>query len=376
MSWIKFKITAIVIVGCVCISLLELGSWSILQIFTKGNNEIVTNRFIFKPMSEDGAFVPDRDWVLPIQENASFNWIRDEFDVNVRTNSIGLREDFEVGLKEIKVAFFGDSFTFGHGVNVEDRYTNVFANNTTIFDADEIVSMSYKNGWQPEHYEYILRNTKDLNPDIYVIGLYLGNDLDSDVKETIYNVKENKLFLPYRLIQKTGQLRNNPNLLVEPFKFLSNHSYFGTIVTKLIGRTGFRRYLFKDGFDGPNSTNSVDLELGKTDLKLNRAMRSVLRIDEIARQRNGKLVVLLIAQNYYFGDGNPHLHRDLRNQLNQIRNGNNLLKQLKNFCNETSLNCVDPSPVLERLDFFQNDAHWNVSGHQKAGIFLSKELLK
>jgi len=376
MSSIKIKLAAAIIIGTSAIALLEFGSWVVLKIFTNQNKEVVTNSFIFKPMSEDGTFKPGRDWVFPIQQNASFDWVRDEFNVTVRTNSIGLRENFEIELKDVKVAFFGDSFTFGHGVNVENRFTNVFANNSSHFDAKEVVSMSYKNGFQPEHYEYIIRNTDDLKPDIYVVGLYLGNDLDADVKETLYDAESNNLLLPYRLIHSAGQTRVNPGTLVEPFKSLSKHSYFGTVLTKLIGRTDFRRLLFKEGFEGPNSANTVDLELGKTQLNFNRAMQSVLRIDEIARQRTGKLVVLLIAQNFYFGDYNPHIHKELVNQVSQVRNGDNLLKQLIEFCEDNSLNCVDPTPILDRDDFFDNDAHWNSNGHRKVGLFLSEKLLK
>ena len=74
MSSIKVKIAGIFMIGCLCITLLELGSWAVLQIFSKGNNEVVTDTFIFKPMNEDGIFVPGHDWVFPIQENANFNW--------------------------------------------------------------------------------------------------------------------------------------------------------------------------------------------------------------------------------------------------------------------------------------------------------------
>jgi hypothetical protein len=101
-----------------------------------------------------------------------------------------------------------------------------------------------------------------------------------------------------------------------------------------------------------------------------------MRINEIAKERKAKLVVLLIAQNFYFGDENPHVHRELINKLNQVRNGDNLLRQLNVFCKDNSLICLDPTLVLASEDFFQNDAHWNVSGHQKVGIFLSEQLLK
>ena len=171
-------------------------------------------------------------------------------------------------------------------------------------------------------------------------------------------------------------MKVNPITLKEPFQFLSKHTYFGTVLTKLIGRTGFRRYLFKNGFEGPNSANSIDLELGNTNLYLNRAMQSVLRINKIAKERKAKLVVLLMAQNFYFGDDNPHANKELINKLNQVRNENNLLRQLNVFCKNNSLICLDPTLVLAREDFFPVDAHWNVNGHRKVGVFLSEQLFK
>jgi hypothetical protein len=41
------------------------------------------------------------------------------FNVSVRTNSQGYREDFDFKDKDVDVAFMGDSFTFGWGVDVE-----------------------------------------------------------------------------------------------------------------------------------------------------------------------------------------------------------------------------------------------------------------
>ena len=68
--------------------------------------------------------------------------------------------------------------------------------------------------------------------------------------------------------------------------------------------------------------------------------------------------------------------KELVNQVSQVRNGDNLLKQLIEFCDDNSLNCVDPTPILDRDDFFDNDAHWNSNGHRKVGLFLSEKLLK
>ena len=375
MSSTKVKVSAYFLILILFIFLLELGSWFILKIIAINNSEVVTDSFIFKPINKDGTFLPNKDSVLPMQENAFHNWTREEFDVIVKINSNGLREDFDEDISEIKVAFFGDSFTFGHGVNVNDRFTNIFAKQNSYYSPKEVVNFSYKSGFQPEHYEFFIRNNNDLNPDYFIIGLYLGNDLEADIKESIYDVKNNDLKLPFRLIKSTGQMRNNPSTLAQPWKEFSKLSNFGTVLIKLIGRTSQRSLLFKDGFDGPNALNSVALDLGETNLALNRAIKSIHRIEKLAKDKNSKLIIVLIAQNFHFSDENPHLLKELTPYLNELRKGNNLLKQVKNYCIAESLTCLDPSPVLSKNDFFIKDAHWNKSGHSKVGKFLVEKLI-
>jgi len=367
MSSIKSKLITYLLVLVVSALSIEIGSWLILSVFSKNN--VVTDTFIFKSENKDGSFIPNYDSVVPIQENANFRWIREEFDVLVKTNSTGLRENFEVDYESVKIAFFGDSFTFGHGVNVEDRYTNIFAQRSDLFSADQVVSMSYKNGFQPEHYEFWLRNVTTLKPDYIVMGLYLGTDLGADVLETVYDVKNNKLSLPYRLYQETGQIRINPSTFKQPWRAMRSYSNFGTLAVKLIGRSSYRSKLFEN--EVPNSPNSIPLELGKTDLYKNHAMKSITRIRKLADARGSKLIVLLIPQNFYFGNENPHIHKDLAKKLIDVRTKRNLLKQVKEFCKENSLRCLDLLSVLSRDDYFLLDAHWNINGHLKVGSYLA-----
>ena len=144
MSWIR-NIGFGALVTIASLALLEFGSFAILKTPSKeGSGGVVEDSFVFEPQSEDGTFRPTGDWVLPMQKGVTYRWEQDEFDVEVRTNSIGLRENFEVNYEDVDVLFFGDSFTFGHGVNVEDRYTNVFALANQKYEPHKIISFSYK----------------------------------------------------------------------------------------------------------------------------------------------------------------------------------------------------------------------------------------
>ena len=370
MNKIKIKLAAFFILIVFMFLLLEVGSWFVITFVAKKNIDAISNSFVFNQVNNDGSFVPNKNYVIPVKTNIQQQWVSKEFNIRIITNSDGYRENFNFDLDSIKIAFFGDSFTFGHGVNVENRFSNIYASLQTKYSNQEIVSMSYVNGFQPEHYEFFIRNNNDLRPDLYLIGLYLGNDLYSDVNETYYDVENNKLQLPYRLIGSTGQWQVNRNLMSQPWKSLSQYSFFGKLSIKLIGKNSYRNLLFKS--DGPNSHNSHDLELGNTDLNSNRAIKSIFRLNQIIKDRDSKLIVIIIPQNFYVGYCKvPHIHETLNAKQNIVREGNNLLKQVKNIFEESEITFIDPTPVLNTNDYFELDGHWNNSGHKKIAYLLS-----
>jgi hypothetical protein len=371
-SFSKFKKFSIFLITFFLI--IEISSWILLKIFSSNSDDIVTDSFIYESQTKNGLFKPNYDWVLPIKKNYSYQWITDEFNVLVKTNAKGLRENFEVIYSSIKILFFGDSFTFGHGVNNEERFSKVFAGMLDGYNQNQIVNFSYKNGFQPEHYEFILKNVTEIRPNKLIIGLYLGNDLFADIQETKYNFQNNKLELPYRLILEKGQFLTNPLKHARPWLYLSKYSYTGKLIIKLINRTHFRTYLYNDGFAGVNAPNPKDLELGNINLKNNRAIKSLIRINKIIKDRQGELFVLLIPQNFYFSDFNPHIHPSLRNDLPAVRSNKNLKKTILKFCVDNNINCIDPSATLTASDYFFKDGHWNANGHLKVGKLLFEKL--
>jgi hypothetical protein len=368
MSWTKQIASAFVLL-IITITLLELTSLLILRLSHTGLSA-VQKEFVFKQVEPNGEFTPTKDYVLPIRQNAKFQWIADEFSVEVRTNSFGLREDFEIRLSEMETIFFGDSFTFGHGVEGYQRYSYLYGKNLTSDKQGKVVSLSYKNGFQPEHYEFYFRNSEDLRPKKVFVGLYLGNDLGSDLEETIYDHSTNQLKLPYRRLFSEGQTGNSPKAFIFPLNKLADSSNFIELFLRVIGKTTFRSYIFKDGFEGPNSTNRKDLERGETSLVDNRAMQSLNRLGSLVNSRGGRLIVVLIPQNYFFRNENPHINPELRGELNSLRKGKNILSETISACKVMALECFDTRPYLNKESYFQTDAHWNPLGHSRVGNAL------
>jgi hypothetical protein len=360
-----------VIIFIITTALLESVSFAVLKFYSENLSSKLS---IFKQTNKNGHIEVSKSSVLPVKENVSIHWRTDEFSVTINTNNRGLREKYDVENKDVDVAFFGDSFAFGHGVEGIDRYSYIFSQDP-FFLKSKVVNFSYINGFQPEHYEYYLRNNVDLHPKHVIIGLYLGNDLGSDIEETKYDWKNNSLEIPYRFIARDGTFYNNPMVYKFPLNHLVKASYFVTLFIKTIGKTHYRSYLFNDKLKNPvNQPNEVELELGKETLTKNRAILSLARIQKIINERGGKLTIILIPQNFFFNSDitAAHIHINLKNRINEVTQGYNILKATKDVCEKLSLDCYDPSAILKEWHYFKEDAHWNSEGHFIVGSVLAK----
>ena len=117
----------------------------------------------------------------------------------------------------------GDKFTFGHGVEGGERYGVLIG----TLSLKRTVVASYNNGWAPPHYlKYFLLN-RSLAPAHIVVGLCLGNDLFSDIRETaILNKTEFDFRLPYREVRQDGELINRAPLQSDALEWLRTNKLF------------------------------------------------------------------------------------------------------------------------------------------------------
>ncbi len=224
------RIGAFVLVAAVTVAACEALSFAALRLLQPAAS---------LPIYEDEMVAPDGR-VTPLRRNLDWHWRTAEFDVTVRTNSAGYREDFEFDLAEVAVAFMGDSFTFGHGVEASERYTNLFAARLNgRIDPKRVVSLGRNDGFQPEHYEYFLRKHPELKPQYIVVGLYLGNDLESDIRETSFDRQTLTLELPYRTVVGGQTFRTVP-FRIPGFRALTGVSATARLFAATLNGTVYR----------------------------------------------------------------------------------------------------------------------------------------
>lgn len=325
------------------------------------------------------------DDVLAVKSNHFQLWRSSEFAVEVQTNSEGFRESFDFELDAVDVAFAGDSFTFGHGVRDGERYSDRFAD---LFPDELVVSLAYKNGFAPPHYLYFFQRHETLSPRLVVLGLYLGNDLEGDIRETetLFDDKGRiaSLALIARGVSPEGELINSARSYKAGFDWLRSHSRLGRLLITAIHRSRFRSVLFGEriGFV-PNQPNSKALEFGRLGELARRSLATVQALDRLVRARGGRLLVFLIPQSFYAGDyRNVHVDRsDTSNNLtpseiDSLRVELPLQSRLRVWCSDTGIPCLDPTQRFRELElagqrlYYRRDGHWTAAGHAAAAEMI------
>lgn len=329
-----------------------------------------------RPQVYEDVLVAGRD-AVSTRKNMRQRWVTSDFDVQIATNASGYRENFEFRPSDLAVAFMGDSFAFGHGVEVDDRFSNVFAaRSQASFGVHKVASLSYKNGFQPEHYEYFLRKNPDIRPRFIVISLYLGNDLESDVRETRFDRQDLSLALPYRRVEN-GVVVNNTPFRIPYFQDLMRISYFFRLLAILVNQSNFREHFFQ--IDGvlPNTPNSEALEFGALNGHAERAFDALVAIRDWAAAWNGRVLVVLIPQNFYLGAlNNPHIRPHLASRIPEVLRTGGLRTAVREKCKAVRLECIDTTESLVADDYYPHDPHWNKSGHHKVGEMLFRYFLQ
>jgi hypothetical protein len=133
---------------------------------------------VIEPKCEDMKL---NDIISVFEPNYSGKLISRDFEVNIRTNSLGFREreiDFEKISFEKPVFFIGDSYFFGWGVERKFRFSERLFN--TIQPKIPTVNFSFFGHGTYHYIDMLNLYAKKLNPRLIIIGFFVGNDFLDD----------------------------------------------------------------------------------------------------------------------------------------------------------------------------------------------------
>lgn len=345
-----------------------------------------------------------------VKKNFSQTWTEDEFSVQVKTNNIGLREDRDFRGERVDIGFYGDSFTFGYGVESGERYSSQLRR---FFPGKTILSFSYLNGWTTPHYHFFLKKNPALRPKIGVVGLYLANDLTYDIKSTAIRLDGRGHLVSVRSLDGKIDPRGFEIAKdINPLTLLIKMTWTGELafrrIPHVLSRLGIKTVAPVKNYPGL----AREFERGHFDAVNHIGLRYLLKMKNYLEARNSRLVVFLIPPNFYVNnypsdfdleisstvaaDKFPanlivkHVPRTIMKHIfpyyldtttaADLREKQYLPKAILKWCRDNGVECVNPLPRFQELErrgarlYFDQDPHWNRAGHKAAAEVLADYL--
>lgn len=301
---------------------------------------------------------------------ASGTFARRDFSTSIKINKFGMR-DKDVPNNNLfgkyRVAILGDSFSWGHGVELSERYDVVAKEYLKNSDV-EFLNFAVT-GYGPVQYLLQLDEVLKFKPTLVVLGFCLQNDY-----------VDNAIWRRYGYYGPFGALKGNsveiegypiPN--VKKFGFLSDDEMSFKILSKLKLYSLVKKAIAKnnskviekeqDGLVGYtyDSVYNPEDPLHSKALIVNDYF-----ISEIKRRldnNNIKLVILAVPTKKEYAP--------MRADFNPTVARSNLTQTAGRFCIEL----IDPTEQMSLKDFFEHDGHWNANGHKKVARVLSDYLV-
>jgi lysophospholipase L1-like esterase len=312
----------------------------------------------------------------------------DEFDTTIRINSRGYRGDEFASRADdaFRVLAIGDSFTFGWGVEDTETYASRLERLLSRGSRRvEVINAGFVAGYSPDtYYLYMKREGLALDPDLIVVGVYVGNDLDSAAAFENEWVEQDAEGLPLSIRNTTVQVVDNMLLpRVVPLRyrvpFLHRLHTFQGIADLWWALKGSALF---SSFGAATTLHAADASdervpfmyrltyAERTEAVVKRVTSLFRGMKRLAHEADVPLVVMIIPEQIQLRanafDGLPADIRKPQRVLSELleREGLAYVDLLPTFAQAT---------VSQPL-YLPKDGHWSVAGHSLGAERLADAL--
>lgn len=297
-------------------------------------------------------------------------FLRSEFRGEVSTNNIGLREDQDYNGEPVDIAFIGDSYTFGWGVESGERYSDHVRD---TYPKLNVLSYSYPNGHAPVNYLAYLQARPELMPRILVLGLFAFNDLAGDTADAVVLEENGRIVsVGSRSLKVDADGYIVDKAYVPPSLFswswLKRHTAIGRTVNVATHRLKARGKAPAK----PGELKAIDR--GEWDATALEALDYVRRIDALTRAHGSTLLVFYIPFPSYISESPVCIYT--AELCAQQAHSNQLGEALASWADEANIRFVDPVSHFReiagqgQLLYYPYDGHWTPAGHAAAGRLI------
>ena len=292
-----------------------------------------------------------------------------EFKTHIRTNSLGLRADREYGRKApntFRILFLGDSFIMGVGVEQDETAGQVLERLLT--GGDRTPSQTYEviNAGVPGYntqqaLTYLRESGLALEPDLVVLGFYIGNDLADNFDMPSVSVRD-------------GYLQKGPpssGFLPPPMRrylALTSHLYhlLWPYQRRLFDRSLQARQ--QQRLQSRLAIYSVEPNDDDTEALWGATQRQVEAMAEISRDLGLSIAVVVIPElvqvdaQLWQATIRPMVENDTRYRVNWPNH------RISALCREFNLPVLDLLPVFVKAPpneplYIKLDGHWTRRGN-------------
>jgi hypothetical protein len=116
--------------------------------------------------------------VYRLKKNYSAVYRQPEFEIAEATNELGLR-DHPIGPKRagtVRILGLGDSFSYSNSVNLEETFFKQLEQRLAEATPVEVINGAVPAYSTMQEYRYLERDGVALQPDVVLLGFYVGND--------------------------------------------------------------------------------------------------------------------------------------------------------------------------------------------------------
>jgi hypothetical protein len=322
-------------------------------------------------------FLPsDKGTFYTVKPNYRQKFIRDDFNIAVRTNNIGLREDSDYHGEPVDIGFIGDSFTFGWGVEAGERYSDVVR---AAFPGKRVLSYSYPNGHAPINYLAFLQDHPEMMPRILVLGLFPFNDLAEETADAIVEINPDSGKI-MRVGSKTTAVDDRGFIYIKNQPLPDTMSWQGLMRRTAIGRTinVARQTPAINAKPAAKPKTLKPLDEGQFDETAQLALDYVKALDKMTRDNGSTLLVFYIP--FANWAGNYQFCQYAAETCERMQHTNSLGDALTSWTTQYGIPFIDPTMQFRKREaagqrlYFEFDAHWTPAGHAAAGKLITEYL--
>jgi hypothetical protein len=298
-----------------------------------------------------------------------------EYDTAIRINSLGYRQAEFTAKKgaQMRLVAIGDSFTFGHGVESEEAWPHVLERELAAPASRpvEVINAGVNARWVDEYYLELKLRTLALDPDVVIVGFFIGNDIDAEDahihvwRQVDARGRPLRIDIPDQVVQDGFVVHREPELRWR-FPVLRN-SHAAQL---LFGAWRGISELWSPRQPG-EAAMYEPVYTADTEQIVARVQDLLVAMAELCRLHGARFLVVMIPTRQQV---NPELRRGP-----SWRDWEKPQRVVAAFFAQSGISFIDLLPVLRAASaeapvYFRFDAHWTARGHGVAARAIAEHL--